>query len=173
MRWPWRRSKRSPNAPELPTIAESGLAGFDAAAWQGLVGPAGMPPDVVKRLNDAFNQVMAMPAVREKLVGGGLEPVGGTPDQFARFIASRDREVDRRSRRTWGRGWTEPAARQRCAGGSKKNTPLNASSTFRPCSRSTRSATECGIDTSSRPSLRPVITVSWTASVLPTLWKPR
>jgi len=80
--------RRSPNAPDLPTIAESGLAGFDATAWQGLVGPAGLPPDVVKRLNDAFNQVMAMPAVREKLVGGGLEPVGGTPEQFRAFIAS-------------------------------------------------------------------------------------
>jgi tripartite-type tricarboxylate transporter receptor subunit TctC len=81
-------SKRSPNAPDLPTIAETGLAGFDATAWQGLVGPAGMPPDVVKRLNEAFNKVMAMPAVREKLVGGGLEPVGGTPEQFGRFIGS-------------------------------------------------------------------------------------
>jgi len=81
-------SKRSPNAPDLPTIAETGLAGFDATAWQGLVGPAGMPPDVVKRLNDAFNRVMAMPAVREKLVGGGLDPVGGTPEQFGRFIGS-------------------------------------------------------------------------------------
>jgi len=81
-------SKRSPNAPDLPTIAETGLAGFDATAWQGLVGPAGMPPDVVRRLNDAFNKVMAMPAVRDKLVGGGLEPVGGTPDQFGRFIGS-------------------------------------------------------------------------------------
>ena len=80
--------RRSPNAPDLPTIAESGLAGFDATAWQGLVGPAGLPPDVVKRLNDAFNQVMAMPAVREKLLGGGLEPVGGTPEQFRAFIAS-------------------------------------------------------------------------------------
>ena len=57
-------------------------------AWQGLVGPAGMPPDVVKRLNEAFNKVMAMPAVREKLVGGGLEPVGGTPEQFGSFIGS-------------------------------------------------------------------------------------
>jgi len=81
-------TKRSPNAPDLPTIAESGLPGFDATAWQGLVGPPGLPADVVKRLNDAFNQVQAMPAVREKLLGGGLEPVGGTPDQFAKFIAS-------------------------------------------------------------------------------------
>ncbi len=80
--------KRSPNAPDLPTIAETGLAGYDATAWQGLVGPAGMPPDVVKRLNEAFNKVMAVPAVREKLVGGGLEPVGGTPEQFGSFIGS-------------------------------------------------------------------------------------
>jgi len=80
--------KRSPNAPDLPTIAETGLAGYDATAWQGLVGPAGMPPDVVRRLNEAFNKVMVMPAVREKLVGGGLDPVGGTPEQFGRFIGS-------------------------------------------------------------------------------------
>ena len=80
--------KRSPNAPELPTIAESGLAGYDATAWQGMLGPAGMPPDIVQRLNDAMNKVMAMPAVRERLVSGGLEPVGGTPADFGRFIAS-------------------------------------------------------------------------------------
>ena len=54
----------------------------------GLVGPAGMAPDVVQRLNDAFNKVMAMPAVREKLLGGGLDPVGGTPEQFGRFVGS-------------------------------------------------------------------------------------
>jgi tripartite-type tricarboxylate transporter receptor subunit TctC len=80
--------KRSPIAPDLPTIAETGLIGFEATAWQGLVGPAGMPPDVVKRLNEAFNKVMAMPAIREKLIGGGLDPVGGTPEQFGRFIGS-------------------------------------------------------------------------------------
>ncbi|MEO6566347.1 MAG: tripartite tricarboxylate transporter substrate binding protein [Casimicrobiaceae bacterium] len=80
--------KRSPNAPDLPTIAETGLAGFEATAWQGLVGPAGMAPDVVQRLNEALNKVMATPAVREKLVGGGLEAVGGTPADFGRFIGS-------------------------------------------------------------------------------------
>ena len=80
-------AKRSSNFPNLPTIAETGHAGFDATAWQGLAGPAGLPPEVVRRLNEAFKMVMAMPAVREKLKGGGLEVVGGTPDQFARFIA--------------------------------------------------------------------------------------
>ena len=78
--------KRSPNVPDIPTIAESGVTGFEATAWQGLMGPPGLPADVVKRLNDAFNTVMAQPAVREKLVAGGLDPIGGTPDDFARFI---------------------------------------------------------------------------------------
>ena len=92
--------KRSPNAPDLPTIAETGLAGFDATAWQGLVGPAGMPPDVVKRLNEAFNKVMAMPAVREKLVGGGLD-AGRRDARAVRALhrAARSRS-GRRSRRT-------------------------------------------------------------------------
>jgi tripartite-type tricarboxylate transporter receptor subunit TctC len=79
--------KRSPNFPNLPTIAET-VPGYDSTAWQGLAGPAGLPPEIVKRLNEAFNAVMAMPAVRQKLSGGGLEVVGGTPDQFARFIAA-------------------------------------------------------------------------------------
>jgi tripartite-type tricarboxylate transporter receptor subunit TctC len=87
--------KRSPIAPDLPTIAETGLTGFEATAWQGLVGPVGMPPDVVKHLNEAFNKVMAMPAIREKLIGGGLDPVGGTPEQFGRFIGT---EIDKWSK---------------------------------------------------------------------------
>lgn len=81
-------SKRSPHLPNIPTIAESGLPGFEATAWQGLVGPAGLPADVARRLNSAFNQVMALPAVRDKLLQGGLEPIGGTPEHFAGFIGS-------------------------------------------------------------------------------------
>ena len=78
--------QRSPNALELPTMAEAGLVGFDATAWQGVVGPAGLPADVVRRLNDAFNKVMAMPDVRAKLIGGGVDPVGGSPEAFGSFI---------------------------------------------------------------------------------------
>ena len=77
---------RSANYPELPTIAEAGVAGFQAVAWNGLVGPAGLPPEVVKRLHEAFVRVMAMPDVREKLLNGGLDPIGDTPETFARFI---------------------------------------------------------------------------------------
>jgi tripartite-type tricarboxylate transporter receptor subunit TctC len=80
-------TRRSVNAPDIPTIAET-LSGFDATAWQGLAGPAGMPADTVRRINDAFNKVMGMTAVRDKLIAGGLEPVGGTPEQFGRFIDS-------------------------------------------------------------------------------------
>lgn len=77
--------KRSPNAPELPTIAESGVPGFEATAWNALVGPAGMPADVVQRVHDAFAKTMARPDVRDKLRAGGLEPVGDAPEEFARF----------------------------------------------------------------------------------------
>ena len=77
--------KRSPNAPELPTIAET-LPGFQATAWNGLVGPPGLPPDVVAKLNATFIKVMAIPEVREKLAGGGLDVVGDSPDEFGRFI---------------------------------------------------------------------------------------
>jgi tripartite-type tricarboxylate transporter receptor subunit TctC len=77
--------KRSPNAPELPTIAET-LPGFQATAWNGLVGPPGLPPDVVAKLNATFVKVMAIPEVREKLAGGGLDVVGDSPDEFGRYI---------------------------------------------------------------------------------------
>jgi tripartite-type tricarboxylate transporter receptor subunit TctC len=77
--------KRSPNAPELPTIAET-LPGFQATAWNGLVGPQGLPPDVVAKLNATFVKVMAIPEVREKLAGGGLDVVGDSPDEFGRYI---------------------------------------------------------------------------------------
>ena len=80
--------RRSPNYPEVPTIAESGLPGFEAGAWQGLAAPAGTPPEVVKRLNETLVKVMQMPDVKERLLGAGLEPVGGSPDDFAQFIRS-------------------------------------------------------------------------------------
>ena len=77
--------RRSPNYTDLPTIAESGVPGFQAVAWNGLVGPAGMSPEIVKRVHDAFARAMALPAVREKLLAGGLDPVGDSPEEFARF----------------------------------------------------------------------------------------
>jgi len=77
--------RRSPGMPDLPTIAESGVPGFQAVAWNGLVGPAGLPPDVVKTIHDAFAKTIALPEVRERLVAGGLDPVADSPAEFARF----------------------------------------------------------------------------------------
>ena len=70
----------------MPTIAEAGFPGYEAGAWQGLGAPAGTPPDIVRRLNEALVRVMDIPDVRERLIGAGLEPVGGSPDDFARHI---------------------------------------------------------------------------------------
>jgi len=77
--------KRSPNYPELPTIADT-LPGFQAVAWNGMVGPAGLPADIVAKLNAAVVKVMAQPDVVAKLNGGGLDVVGDAPDEFGRFI---------------------------------------------------------------------------------------
>ncbi len=77
---------RSPAHPELPTIAESGLPGFEARAWQGVVGPAGLPADTANLLNSAFGRVMAMPDVHQRLLEGGLDPIPGTRQEFGDFI---------------------------------------------------------------------------------------
>jgi len=77
---------RSRTAPELPTIDESGLTGFDMAPWSGLIAPAGIPSAVVARLNTEFNKALALPAVREKLFAMGLEATGGTPEQFDQHV---------------------------------------------------------------------------------------
>ncbi len=79
---------RSPLAPELPTIAESGLPGFDINTWFGLFVPAGTPPEVVNVLHDEFNHALSDPDIREKMLALGAEPVGSTPAQFAAYIRS-------------------------------------------------------------------------------------
>ena len=79
-------AKRLPAFPELPTLSESGLPGYEVVAWGGIVGPAGLPPAVVTRLNSVMNKVLKTPAVMEKYAALGLEPVGGTPEQFGAYI---------------------------------------------------------------------------------------
>jgi tripartite-type tricarboxylate transporter receptor subunit TctC len=81
-------AKRSSLAPELPTIAESGLPGFDISTWFGVFAPGGTPPAVVARLHDEFAKALAAPDVREKMLNLGAEPVGNTPAQFAAYIRS-------------------------------------------------------------------------------------
>ena len=81
-------AKRTELAPDLPSIAESGLPGFDINTWFGLFVPAGTPPAVVRRLHDEFAKALAAPDVREKMLALGAEPVGSTPEQFAAYIGS-------------------------------------------------------------------------------------
>jgi tripartite-type tricarboxylate transporter receptor subunit TctC len=80
------RLKRSPAYPNLPTVAESGYPGFDVSTWYGLMGPAGIPRDVVTKLNREVNRILALPDVREKLEQAGAEDGGGTPEQFGEFV---------------------------------------------------------------------------------------
>jgi len=81
-------AKRSPIAPDVPTLAEAGLAGYEIGSWQGVFAPAGTPVDIVKRLNAEIVKIINMPDVREKLVNLGAEPVGDTPDEFAALVKS-------------------------------------------------------------------------------------
>lgn len=81
-------AKRAAALPEVPTIAESGVPGFDVSSWNGVLVPAGTPPEIITRLNGAFNQVLADPQVRKQLVEAGYEVVGGEPQKFTAFIDS-------------------------------------------------------------------------------------
>ena len=81
-------AKRSTLAPELPTIGESGLPGFDINTWFGIFVPAGTPRDVVDRLHAEFTRALALPDIRERLVNLGAEPVGNRPEEFAAYIRS-------------------------------------------------------------------------------------
>jgi tripartite-type tricarboxylate transporter receptor subunit TctC len=79
-------AKRSAVAPDVPTLSESGLAGYEVGSWQGVFAPAGTPPAVVKRLNAEIVKIINMPDVKEKLIGLGAEPVGNTSEEFAALV---------------------------------------------------------------------------------------
>ena len=85
-------AKRSAAAPGVPTIAESGLPGYDMATWYGLVAPANLPANIRNRLNKELQGILADPNFRDKLIAQGADPMPGTPEQFAAFIKS---EIER------------------------------------------------------------------------------
>jgi tripartite-type tricarboxylate transporter receptor subunit TctC len=80
-------NKRSPQAPNVPTLAEQGIANTDVDLWYGLSAPAGTPVDIIERLNKALNEALADPKVRATLDKQGLAAVGGTTQSFANLIA--------------------------------------------------------------------------------------
>jgi tripartite-type tricarboxylate transporter receptor subunit TctC len=82
---------RSANLPDVPTVAESGLAGFDAPAWWAVLAPAKTPPEIVKRMNDEINAALKLPDVAAKLAGQGIEVRSGTPQAAQAFI---DGQID-------------------------------------------------------------------------------
>ena len=79
-------SKRAPALPDLPTIAESGVAGFEASSWFGILAPAATPRDIVQRINAEANKALHAPDMREKLLAQGAEAVGNSPEFFADSI---------------------------------------------------------------------------------------
>ena len=84
--------KRVPGLPDTPTLDESGLPGYSVVEWNGVFLPNGTPPEIVQRLGSAVQAAVNEPKVKEKLLQLGLEPVGSTPEAFAKFVQS---EMDR------------------------------------------------------------------------------
>jgi tripartite-type tricarboxylate transporter receptor subunit TctC len=79
-------TKRSPLISDIPTVAEAGVPGYEVTVWFGLVAPAGTPREVVQKLNAETLRILAMPDVRDRFLAQGVEPAGGTPEQFAEHI---------------------------------------------------------------------------------------
>ena len=78
--------KRIPMLPEVPTVAESGLPGYEAYSWGGIVGPANMPKEVVQRLNREIVEILKQKDVIDRLLGGGTVPTPSTPEEFNGLI---------------------------------------------------------------------------------------
>ena len=85
--------QRTPALPDVKTIAESGVPGYESLSWSGIAAPAATPPEVVARLNREINAILANPEMKQKLAEQGAEAVGGTPEAFAEHI--------RRERQKW------------------------------------------------------------------------
>jgi len=88
-------AERDPRFPDIPTLAEEGLTGFDLRGWQGIMGPADMPEEIVAKLNTTINEILALDEVKQRYLGVGITAEGGTPEDLkARMEA--DLEVYRR-----------------------------------------------------------------------------
>ena len=85
--------ERVSNLPDVPTVSESGLPGFETGTWYGIVAPAGTPKPIVDKLHREIIRILELPDVREKFLQQGLQPVGNTPEQFAEYIAAERRKA--------------------------------------------------------------------------------
>jgi tripartite-type tricarboxylate transporter receptor subunit TctC len=84
--------QRSPQLPDVPTVAESGIPGFDVTSWYGLITRAGTPPAIIDKIQRDAAEVLRDPEVRNRFAGLGLEPGGNTPAEFEAMIASESRK---------------------------------------------------------------------------------
>jgi tripartite-type tricarboxylate transporter receptor subunit TctC len=80
--------KRSSSLPEVPTIHEAGLKGYEVTGWYGVIGPPRMPKPLLAKLNGEINRILEVPATRQALSQQGIDPLGGTPEEFAAMIAT-------------------------------------------------------------------------------------
>lgn len=88
-------SRRSPDLPSVPTLAESGFAGFEAPAWWAVLAPAKTPPEILKRMNEELNRVLRLPDIAKRLDAQGIDVLGGSPEAARVFI---ERQMD-----IWGK----------------------------------------------------------------------
>jgi len=79
-------SRRASMLPDVPTVAESGVPGYESSSWYGLLVPAGTPKDIIAKLNGEIIRILRVPETREWFVGAGLEPIGNSPAEFAALI---------------------------------------------------------------------------------------
>ena len=92
--------KRSPSAPDIPTLAEQGLRGFEAVSWFSLMAPAKLPKEIQARLNQLTVQTLSKPEIRSRLSNGGLDPNPGSPEELSRYVqqeASKWRKIVQQS----------------------------------------------------------------------------
>ena len=95
--------KRLPQVPDVPTVDESGLPGYEVIAWIAFIAPAGVPQDIVNKVNADIGRILAMPDVKERLEADGWTPRAMTPDEFGRYI--------RAEMTKWGKVVRESGAR--------------------------------------------------------------
>jgi tripartite-type tricarboxylate transporter receptor subunit TctC len=81
-------AQRTPLAPEMPTLHESGVTGYDRSGWYGVLAPAAVPREIIARLNSAIVKVLNLPEMKDAFMKQGLEPAPGTPEAFGEFIRS-------------------------------------------------------------------------------------
>lgn len=79
-------ARRAPATPDIPTVAESGVPGYEVTAWYGVSAPAKTPPAIISRLNGEMLRALKLPDIREQLGAQGADPVGSTPEQYTAFM---------------------------------------------------------------------------------------